>query len=401
MPSRQINNSDFLNTSDNVQNQTNVDEDQINLIDLFMIVWKRKWFIILCSIIPPLIVGLFLFLSPRNYEITYSYDARTNGWDLNKTNYDILLTRFFSSKNQEKIVDIFHENELDNLATSVKNSKDGLKNIVKFESLPLYLDISKTKKLSAEQIVQLRKINASILKFTITGNSENDIQKISSIIRTNFESLVPLYMIIESFKSSIKRYRSQMADIEKQRFDLQLQLKTERAILKKLKRVQAGTPEKSKSDIMLQFNIGNKNEYLPISNQVAAIESRLINLEQKFTNNEINYRYYNSLLSLNTKLLAEVEEKASSRYTIQQFHSYLSKILKNTKKEEIKDYLNSYIKDIENRISSSTPISLTPRVLPVSKGTVKTSAIIFALSIVIALFAAFLMEGLKKRNNIV
>jgi len=382
-----------------MQHPTNMYEDEINLIDLFMVIWKRKWFVVLLSIIPPLIIGLFLFLSPRNYKVTYSYDTRANGWDLNKTNYIILLNSFFSSENQKKIVTLFHKTELDNLAESIINSRDGMKKIIEFEVLPPYPDISKLKNLNAEKIKKLQSMNASLLKFTITGKSEKDINKIFSIIKTNFESEIPLYRIINDLDSSVNHYRYKMTEIDKLRFGLKLELKSKSIILKNLKKIKSQTPKKDETDILLQFDVGNKSEYLPIHYQIEAVESKIIKLEQNINNNAIMYDHYNSLLNLNNTFLAEVEKKISTAYTIQQFHSFLLNVLKETQKEEIKDYLNAYIKDIENCISSCTPLSSTPRIIPVSKGTLKISAIVFVLSIMIALFTAFLLEGFKKRNE--
>ena len=60
------------------------------------------------------------------------------------------------------------------------------------------------------------------------------------------------------------------------------------------------------------------------------------------------------------------------------------------------DYLASYIKRIETRISVSAPVSENPKISPIAKGTVKKSAIVFAIALMISVFAVFLLEGLKK-----
>jgi len=83
-------------------------------------------------------------------------------------------------------------------------------------------------------------------------------------------------------------------------------------------------------------------------------------------------------------------------YTIQQFHSYLIELAKGIEQEELKDYLSSYIKGVESRIAMSTPIVENPSIYAVSKGTVKKSGIVFAIALMLSVFAAFLLEGLKK-----
>ena len=51
-------------------------EDEINLADYLLVLWKRKYLILLGSVLPALIVGLILFFSPRNYKVTYVYDVK-------------------------------------------------------------------------------------------------------------------------------------------------------------------------------------------------------------------------------------------------------------------------------------------------------------------------------------
>jgi len=63
---------------------------------------------------------------------------------------------------------------------------------------------------------------------------------------------------------------------------------------------------------------------------------------------------------------------------------------------ELKDYLNSYIKKIENRISISAPVTGKPSISAVAKGTVKKSAIVFVIALMLSVFAAFLIEGIQK-----
>ncbi len=147
---------------------------------------------------------------------------------------------------------------------------------------------------------------------------------------------------------------------------------------------------------MLQFDVGGKSEYLPIGYQIQTAESRVIQLEETIKDNERKYEYYEDLLGLNEKLFAEVKNKASSDYTIQQFRLFLLESAKETEKEELRDYLSSYIKRIENRIATSGPVIENPSIYAVSRGTVKKSAIVFVIAIMLSVFAAFLLEGLKK-----
>ncbi len=58
----------------------------------------------------------------------------------------------------------------------------------------------------------------------------------------------------------------------------------------------------------------------------------------------------------------------------------------------------SYIKKIENRISVSAPVSKNPKIYSIAKGTIKKSAIVFAIASMLSVFAAFLLEGFKQNK---
>ncbi|GAG29612.1 unnamed protein product, partial [marine sediment metagenome] len=123
----------------NVQEETHF-EDEIDLIDYFKVIWKRKSLILLGSILPAFIVGLILFFLPRNYKVTYVYNVKDqdaydfkdqsiydvrgrsvydvrdqsvydvrdqsiydmSNWNLDEKNYNVLLDRFYSAENIDK-----------------------------------------------------------------------------------------------------------------------------------------------------------------------------------------------------------------------------------------------------------------------------------------------------------
>lgn len=62
-------------TGNNAQEEANIYEDEINLMDYFLVLWKRKGFIFLASVLPALVVGLTMFHGPRSHEISYTYDV--------------------------------------------------------------------------------------------------------------------------------------------------------------------------------------------------------------------------------------------------------------------------------------------------------------------------------------
>jgi len=398
-----------------VREAANIYEDEIDMIDYIRVFWKRKWFILLGSVIPGLIVGLISFFQPRDYIITYTYDVKdytydvedqfgdqtitnVSNWNLDEKNYKVLLNRFYSEGNLSRIRTRLQREGLNEYAEQISKARGvkDLEELVKFEALPPYIDLSKVKETDPIRLEQIRQLKALLLNVTIKGSPRKDISKIASVIGDNIENTIPVYSVAEQLNLSIREFKGKMARIEKDRFASQLALKKGNAMLAKLKHIKTETLAKTESDITLQFDVGSRFEYLPIEYQIQTAESRIIQLEETVKDNEEKYKYYKDLLSLNKELLAEAKNKSSSAYMIQQFHSFLIELVKGIEKEQLKDYLNSYVKAVENRIAAGVPITEYPVIYAVSKGIVKKTAIVFAIALMLSVFGAFLLEGLKK-----
>jgi len=401
-------------------------EDEINLADYLFVLWKRKHLILFGSVLPALIVGLILFFSPRNYKATYVYDVRgqsvydvkdqsnydvkdqsnydvagqgiyeVSNWDLNEKNYTMFLNRFYSAENTSKIVTKMREERLNKYAKRI--SAAGLNNFVTFDVSPPYINLSRTKITDPIQLEKARQLSAQLLNMTIILRSRNDLSKTSLVIRDNLENVIPLYMVEEQLNSAARRLRAETSYIKENNFELELALKTNKMILDKLKKIKTSSSDNKKGNIALQFDISGKTEYLPVEYQVQAAESKIIQLEEEITATKEKNNYYKELLALNEKLFAELKKKASSYYTIQQFHSFLSDLVDTYPNNNLKDYLASYIKKIENRISVSAPVSENPKIFSIAKGTAKKSTIVFAIALMISVFAGFLMEGIQQKR---
>ena len=417
--------------STSVPEKATIDADEINLIDYFRVLWKRKSLILLGSILPALIFGVILFLWPKMYKVTYTYDVKdqsvydvkdqslydvenqslydlrepsydVSNWNLDEKNYNVLLSKFYSTGNINKIVGKLREKSLDRYAELIDKAKnrEDLKKFVDFEVLPSYVDLSKIKVIEVDKLERLRQLKALLLNMTIVARPNNDIGVIASVVRDNFENIIPVYLVAEHLKTDTRRRKANMADIEENKFVQELTLKTNKEALTKLKNVKTVLADESESRIALQFDISGKTEYLPIRYQVQAAESKIVDIEREISTNEAKYDYYRDLLALNEKLLTELKNNTSSYYTIQQFQSFLAGLISSYEGKTLKDYLNSYIKKIENRIAVGVPITEKPKVCAVSKGTAKKSAIIFVVCLMISVFAAFLSEGLRETKRL-
>ena len=368
-------------------------EDEIDLIDYFRVLWKWKYFIFLLAALPTLIVFLALYFSPKDYKITYIYDTgldkeaykmlsgefenakdsyqptAQSADDLLEKNRRILLDRFYSKENLDKLAAILRENGFDEYAQGISKSQ------IKLE------------------------ITDSLLTLTIIGRPGQDMQKISSIVRDDFEKVIPIYSVREELSGTIARLKAEMADIKGNSYSLELELGRKRAILKKMKNLPPSDPNKMPGGIILQINEINQNsEYLPLAYQIQAIDANIITIEETINTNQKRYNYYKNLISLNEKLFEEIKTKISSYYTIQEFHSFLVNMMGDYTTNELADYLNAYTKRIENMISINTPVIEKPSVSLIPKSAVKKSTVSFAALLIIASFIAFLSEAVRQKQ---
>jgi len=372
----------------NIMGKADTFEDEIDLIDYFMVLWKRKYFIVLFTVLPALILYSISIFSPRDYKLTYLYDI-----GLTEKNYKTLLDKFYSDENLGKLTAKLKENELSGYRQEMIGSN------VKLEVSPSYFGDNAAKATDVDNLQKIQEVTGTLLAMTVMGRPERGMQKLASIVRDDFEKVIPIYTVREELSSTIAEFKDKMAHIEKGRFILGLELKEKKAILTKLKNLEATDSNGIPDGIILQFNnAGQNREYLPLAYQIQANISNIIDLEERIGTDREKYNYYENLLSLNEKLFVQLKDKRSSYYTIQEFRSSLTDIINNYEDKELIDYLNAYTKRIDNMISENTPVIEMPSVYPVPKSAAKKSMVVFAVMLMITTFVAFLLEAIQKRQ---
>jgi LPS O-antigen subunit length determinant protein (WzzB/FepE family) len=372
-------------------------EDEINLMDYFLVLWKRKWFISLASVLPALVVGLVIFLGPRDYKISYTYNM-----ELGEKTFKILENTFYSTENLEKLVEKLQASGFNEYAKKIAEARTGenLKELISFEVSPSYLEIvAPSKAKSFEELQKIQQVKGTLLVMAIVGNRQKDMYTISSIIRNDFEKIIPIYSVKDELTNNIDALKTSMAKIENDRFGLGLELERKKVTLEKLKNLKPEDLGGVQSNVILQFNMDASSAYMPLAYRIQAVNSQIINLEENIKANEERYNYHKGLLTVNEKLFDEVKSKIPLYYTIQEFHSFLDNIIKDYKDKELIDYLSAYIKSIENKMANTVPLIEKPKVYPVAKGTAKKSGIVFVVAFMISVFATFLLEGLKKSQT--
>ncbi len=379
-----------------------IHEDEIDLIDYFLVLWRQKWFIFSASVLPALVVGLVIFLWPRDYKIAYTYNM-----GLDEKSFKILEDKFYSTENLDRLIEKLREGVFDKYAKKIAESRtiEDLKEFISFEISPSYFEVIKPSGAKDfEELQKLQQARGTLLSMRVRAKFGENIREIASICRENFEQIIPLYSEKEELNNKIMNLKETMASIEETRYTLNLQLEREKSTLEKLKNSGSEGLDKLPSDIVLQFNnVGSNSAYLPLPYQIQAAETQIINLEEQIMANKENYDYYTALLNLNEKLFSHVKKIIPSYCTLEQFHSFLTNTLTEySENNQLQDYLKAYIKRTENKIANAIPLVEKPKVYPLAKGTVKKSIIVFVVALMLSVFTAFGLEGLmqnKVRNE--
>ena len=125
-------------------------EDEINLADYFRVLWKRKYLIVPGSVLPALVVGLVIFLGPRSYKVTYTYDI-----ELDEKSYKMLLDRFYSAENLDRLTSKLRENGLDEYAQKMGEAN------VQLQGSPSYFEIARATNI--ENLQKIQKVKSTLL----------------------------------------------------------------------------------------------------------------------------------------------------------------------------------------------------------------------------------------------
>jgi hypothetical protein len=337
------------------------------------------------------------------YDVRGQYSEQgasdISSWDIDLLTYNLLLQRFYGENNVYKVIPKLRENGLDEFAKLLSGDNKGLRQFVKLDTLPPFPDITVTGAKNGDTSDPFRQLKALLLNLTIMGVPRKNIVKLSSVIRDNFENITPVYLIANELNSIARNFRAKMARIMENKFNSELALKSSKAVLIGLDNIQPENSDRIEGLDLSPYIAGGKTEYLPIEYQIEAAKSKIVQLEEKIKSDDEEYEYYKNLLILNNKLSGELEKRSSSYYTVQQFSSYLTLLAGECEDKTLRNYLNSYIKRIENRISKSHPLMEEPRISRISKGTVNKSVITFLIFLMLSIIVVFLSDGIQQSQK--
>jgi len=367
-------------------------EDEINLADHLGIILKHKYFIFSCSVVPALLVGIILFISPKNCMVTYTYDIRRD-----KRELKISPRKPGNVENPNKLIAESERDEIPVkdrkiLLESFFDSENMNKLAVKLRENGFY---EYAQELSGEKIQT--DISGTLLTITVNGNSGEDMRKISSIVRDNFETNLLTHAAKQELNNNISMLKTKIALMEENKFSIDLELDSQKTILTKLKNMASTDQNNIRDGSVLQFNNASENRaFLPWEYQARAAQANIIYIEEAIRSNLKKNSYHKTLIELNEKLLNDIRN--STFDNTQEFHSFLTNITSDYQNTEFDNYINSYINKMENAISAYTALIENPKIDFASKDILKKSSTVFLLLLIMTMFLAFLLEVAQKNR---
>jgi len=373
------------------EQQTNIGEDEINLAEYLRVIWRRRRFILTSSVFPALVAGLVIFLWPSKYKTTYVYDI-----GLAQKDYEILYDRFYSDENLDRIVSRL---EQEGFAGYIRQ-RDEAKEKMALRVSPNFFQGRQSEDKQVEKLQKLQEVKGMLATITISGPSREKVEKIAVIVRDNFEDVLPMYAVRQTLQANIAQLKAEMAEVEENRFALELELNKRKAVLAKLEGLDPNPASGLSSDIILQFNeVGKNRDFLPLPYQIQATKSAVVNLEETMRASMEEYKYKGRLLGVAEMLFEQVEQNSNRAYTVGRFCSFVASAVKNYQEPELVDYINAYQKRLENFLLTYIPVVEKPLVQRVPKGTVAKTSLVFVVTLLLAVLAAFVVEGLQSSSS--
>jgi hypothetical protein len=374
-----------------------VRHDEIDLFDYMLILWHYKYTILAGTIVLAGVAWAVLLFTPSCHRVTFAYP----NWNLDGRGYEILLNHFYSSPNLEAVWEDMLESELPAGARAVDALRRAVgasqTDFVRFSLRPAQIDLSG---IDPEKLDRTMEISSGppLLCMSVMLASREELSAVAAVVRKNVEKTILLGSLEQKLISDIINNRSSMAAIEGERFGLELALQTRHAVLAKLQAIIPAALDSGGSEAVLQFNINEQGEYLPLPYHIQAAETAIVEREEKIQESERRYEYLRNLLHFNELVLNALREHMAPDMTAEDFLAFLRN-LPSSERQEMNDYLAAYIKRIENDLAARIPVTASPPLQTVGRGISNKMAVICVICSVLSMSAVFVWNGLRQRMS--
>ena len=284
--------------------------------------WRHRGLLVAGSLLPAVLVAVLLLALPRRHTATLAYER-----PVAESEYSILARRFYSQENLDRIIAQLRQHGLTEFAGRLEKARTerSVEKLIGIEPVPRYPERLRTTDPETSQ--RISELLAQLLFLRVAGEAREETIDAAIIVRENFEEVLPVYEVRKRLRDSAQELTTLAAAIEDSRFLLQLQLQEEQARLEKLKGIDGGASQEVQGIVLEFSDVQNSREFLPLSYQIQAAESRIIDLQEQLNADAERLDYYLRVLALVNVLLDNVESHLLTRYTAPEYLAFLAEQL--------------------------------------------------------------------------
>ena len=369
--------------------------DEIDLLDYITVLWRRKYFVVVGTVLPSLLVFSISYFCPGDCRITYTYDIK----NVERGVADLLGGSAGADPLAEPDGTPESGNPPEIVRATVSDRFYSDENLAKLAAKLKESGFADYAGRMSRATVQLE-ISGASLTMTVIGMQREDIRGISAVVRDNLERVIPMYFVKDQLKAEVAAIKARMADIEENEPMLELELSRKKAILARLKTLTAAEPGVPQGSVTLHLDsLPQNSEYLPLSYQVQAVNANIACIEETISTDREKCDLYGKLQWLDETLLLEAGNRTSSYYTIGDFYTFVTGMAAGGESSELKHHLSAYAKRVENVIAATAPVVDGPRVSPVPKDSLRKTGIVFLVLLMVTTFGAFFLEAVQKSRR--
>lgn len=256
-------------------------EEDIDLRELFLIVWKKKLFIISITLIATILAGIIsvfvlspVFHSRLNIIINMpeTYHTKFGDYILPITSNDQYIRLITSS---DIMASTINDMEYDNDNISIEAIRDRIT-----------IDISDAKANTIQNSFTVR----------VSADNPEEAKKLAKTLFDNYVNFLDVLVVEGAVDSYINKFNVELSSLE-------VSLKSIKEILGKNETLLASTPQTINQKAVLDeiSNSNNMNDYIILENVInpnyTKIEQDIISNKQSINNIENSIRVYNEYLS--------------------------------------------------------------------------------------------------------
>lgn len=381
-----------------MESQHSSQTENTTIYDYFYIVIKHKFLILACAIVAVVVAAAAFKLMFQRYSINYTY----NKWDTTYFNYELFLDRFYSEENIDWLINQLRKAGCDDYASRLEDSRESgrteIFKYINFRIWPENLQNMKLEFLSMDNIRELADFPVRMMRVGIINGKNQELKTVGEIVRNNVENRLPLYNLNDSIVTAMIGFRHEMSQIQRSRQVSLMEIEKEQAILEKLSKIPNDIDaQPNNTGIMLQMDLSEQSDFMPLEYQKRAAQARIINKQEQMNLNKSEEEYYRHLLELYSKILSIVSNGNQTDISLNELVEKITELQLKSTNNITQDHLNAFLRDIEIVIARSTPATQTPK-LQRTGGFNKVLILSLAIGILGGIMASFVLEGIKLRK---